>query len=278
MVTAQFLVFIVAIFIGIIAAMVGIGGGALMVPIMILLLGVEPHQAVGTSLHVIILTATSSTIAYYIQRRIDFKVGVLMPLVTIPGSVLGAYTTKFISPKGIVGVFGAFLILIALKMLTSRERRKSENEEGSALSEDLNKGGESTRTLIDRDGKVFTYRPKLKVGLLLGFSAGFASGFLGIGGGALMVPILNLVVGLPIHLAVATSMFIMVFSASFGATTHFLMGNLVPEYVVLLGAGVILGAQIGARTAKRLKASKLRKAFAVVLIFTGLRMLLKALG
>ena len=278
MVTAQFLVFIVAIFIGIIAAMVGIGGGALMVPIMILLLGVEPHQAVGTSLHVIILTATSSTIAYYIQRRIDFKVGVLMPLVTIPGSVLGAYTTKFISPKGIVGIFGAFLILIALKMLTSRERRKSENEEGSALSEDLNKGGESTRTLIDRDGKVFTYRPKLKVGLLLGFSAGFASGFLGIGGGALMVPILNLVVGLPIHLAVATSMFIMVFSASFGATTHFLMGNLVPEYVVLLGAGVILGAQIGARTAKRLKASKLRKAFAVVLIFTGLRMLLKALG
>ncbi|RLG53587.1 MAG: sulfite exporter TauE/SafE family protein [Thermoproteota archaeon] len=278
MVTAQFLVFIVAIFIGIIAAMVGIGGGALMVPVMILLLGVEPHQAVGTSLHVIILTATSSTIAYYIQRRIDFKVGVLMPLVTIPGSVLGAYTTKFISPKGIVGVFGAFLILIALKMLTSRERRKSENEEGSALSEDLNKGGESTRTLIDRDGKVFTYRPKLKVGLLLGFSAGFASGFLGIGGGALMVPILNLVVGLPIHLAVATSMFIMVFSASFGATTHFLMGNLVPEYVVLLGAGVILGAQIGARTAKRLKASKLRKAFAVVLIFTGLRMLLKALG
>jgi len=278
MVAAQFLVFIVAIFIGIIAAMVGIGGGALMVPIMILLLGVEPHQAVGTSLHVIILTATSSTIAYYIQRRIDFKVGVLMPLVTIPGSVLGAYTTKFISPKGIVGVFGAFLIIIALKMLTSRERRKSENEEGSALSKDLNKGGESTRTLIDRDGKVFTYRPKLKVGLLLGFSAGFASGFLGIGGGALMVPILNLVVGLPIHLAVATSMFIMVFSASFGATTHFLMGNLVPEYVVLLGAGVILGAQIGARTAKRLKASKLRKAFAVVLIFTGLRMLLKALG
>ncbi len=278
MVAAQFLVFIVAIFIGIIAAMVGIGGGALMVPIMILLLGVEPHQAVGTSLHVIILTATSSTIAYYIQRRIDFKVGLLMPLVTIPGSVLGAYTTKLISPKGIVGVFGAFLILVALKMLTSRERRKGENAERSALGKDLNEGGESIRTLIDRDGKVFTYRPKIKLGLLLGFSAGFASGFLGIGGGALMVPILNLVVGLPIHLAVATSMFIMVFSASFGATTHFLMGNLVPEYVVLLGAGVILGAQIGARTAKRLKASKLRKAFAVVLIFTGLRMLLKALG
>jgi len=276
MVVAQFLVFIVAIFIGIIAAMVGIGGGALMVPIMILLLDVEPHQAVGTSLHVIILTATSSTIAYYIQRRIDFKVGLLMPLVTIPGSVLGAYTTEFISPKGIVGVFGAFLILIAFKMLISRERGKNEGVE-KKVHEDP-KSGESLRTLIDRDGKVFTYRPKLKEGLLLGFSAGFASGFLGIGGGALMVPILNLVVGLPIHLAVATSMFIMVFSASFGATTHFLMGNLVPEYVVLLGAGVILGAQLGARTAKKLKASKLRKAFAIVLIFTGLRMLLKALS
>jgi hypothetical protein len=268
-------VFVVAIFIGIIAAMVGIGGGALMVPIMILLLGVEPHQAVGTSLHVIILTATSSTIAYYMQRRIDFKVGLLMPLMTIPGSVIGAYTTKFISPKGLVGVFGLFLILIAIKMITSKREMRSEGEktDQKLVSERV-----ATRTLIDRDGTVFRYRPRLKVGLLLGFLAGFASGFLGIGGGALMVPILNLVVGMPIHLSVATSMFIMIFSATFGATTHFLMGNLVPEYVVLLGAGVILGAQTGARIAKRLKASKLRTAFAVVLIFTGLRMLLKSLG
>ncbi len=278
MILTQFLVFVAASLIGIVAAMVGIGGGALMVPLMILLLGVEPHKAVGTSLHVIILTATSSTIAYYLQRRIDFKVGLLMPLVTIPGSILGAYTTKFISPKGIVGVFGAFLILIALKMLTSGGKGKSSNVEKNSSPKDVDEGKKDLRTLVDREGKIFTYRPKLKAGLLLGFSAGFASGFLGIGGGALMVPILNLVVGLPIHLAVATSMFIMLFSASFGATTHFLMGNLIPEYVVLLGAGVILGAQIGARTAKKLRASRLRTAFAIVLIFTGLRMLLKALG
>jgi len=273
-VLTQILVFVVAIFIGIIAAMVGIGGGALMVPIMILLLGVEPHQAVGTSLHVIILTATSSAIAYYMQKRIDFKVGLLMPLMTIPGSVIGAYTTKFISPKGLVGVFGLFLILIAIKMITSKREMRSGGKKTSQIVGE----GIATRTLIDRDGTVFTYRPRLEVGLLLGFLAGFASGFLGIGGGALMVPILNLVVGMPIHLSVATSMFIMIFSATFGATTHFLMGNLVPEYVVLLGAGVILGAQTGARIAKRLKASKLKTAFAVVLIFTGLRMLLKALG
>ena len=271
----QFLVFAVAILIGIIAAMVGIGGGALMVPIMVLLLGVEPHQAVGTSLHVIILTATSSTIAYYMQRRIDFKVGLLMPMMTIPGSILGAYTTKFISPKGLVGVFGLFLMLIAVKMMTSKGKTgKNERKDPSREFS----GDEGTRTLVDRDGKVFRYRPRLKEGLLLGFLAGYASGFLGIGGGALMVPILNLVVGLPIHLAVATSMFIMIFSATFGAATHFLMGNLVPEYVVLLGAGVILGAQTGARIAKRLRASKLRTAFAIVLMFTGLRMLLKALG
>jgi len=272
----QFLVFVVAIFIGIISSMVGIGGGALMVPIMVLLLGIEPHQAVGTSLHVIILTATSSTIAYYMQRRIDFKTGLLMPLMTIPGSVLGAYTTKFISPKGLVGVFGAFLMFIALKMISSREKASKGVERNRY--ETKNEEEESIRILTDRDGNVFKYKPRLKLGLLLGLVAGFASGFLGIGGGALVVPILNLVVGIPIHIAVATSMFIMIFSSTFGATTHLLMGNVIPEYVVLLGIGVILGAQTGARIAKKLKASKLRMAFALVLMFIGLRMLLKALG
>ncbi len=276
MILEQFLVFVVAIFIGIISSMVGIGGGALMVPIMVLLLGIEPHQAVGTSLHVIILTATSSTIAYYMQRRIDFKTGLLMPLMTIPGSVLGAYTTKFISPKGLVGVFGAFLMFIALKMISSREKASKGVERNRY--ETKNEEEESIRILTDRDGNVFKYKPRLKLGLLLGLVAGFASGFLGIGGGALVVPILNLVVGIPIHIAVATSMFIMIFSSTFGATTHLLMGNVIPEYVVLLGIGVILGAQTGARIAKKLKASKLRMAFALVLMFIGLRMLLKALG
>lgn len=199
-----------------------------------------------------------------------------MPLMTIPGSVLGAYTTKFISSGGLVGIFGAFLMLVAVRMIASRERSTEEVKEDRY--EEKGENQETVRVLIDREGNVFKYKPKLKVGLLLGLIAGFASGFLGIGGGALVVPILNLIVGLPIHIAVATSMFIMIFSASFGATTHLLMGNVIPTYVALLGAGVIIGAQTGARIAKRLKASKLRTAFGIVLLLMGIRMLVKGLG
>ena len=265
------LVPLAALLIGIVSAMTGIGGGSLMVPLMVLLLDIPAHEAVGTSLTTIILTAISSSLAYSRQRRIDYKVAALMTIGTVPGSVVGAYITKYISPGGLIGLFGGFLLIVAIRMIYSGARG------GRAPRRRPVRAGSWHRKIVDSSGEVFEYNANARLGAPLATSGGLVSGFLGVGGGVLMVPILTLVVGLPIHLAVAASMFIMIFTSSFGATTHILLGNVLPLYVVLLGIGITIGAQVGARIAKRIRPTFLKMTFGFVVAFAGLRMVLKAI-
>ena len=84
--------------------------------------------------------------------------------------------------------------------------------------------------------------------------------------------------GLPIHYAVATSSFAIVFTATSGAMKHYMMGNVEVEWILLLVPGLITGAQLGAKIAKRTKASSLGKAFSIVLAFLAVRMILRGLG
>jgi hypothetical protein len=111
-------------------------------------------------------------------------------------------------------------------------------------------------------------------GLILSFVAGVVSGLFGIGGGAVMVPVLMMVVGLPMHIAVAVSAFIMVFTSISGALTHLTLGNVITEYALYLSLGIVCGTQIGAAMARRLSTSMLQRVFAASLVVVGLRMIL----
>lgn len=243
--------FMVGIFIGILAALFGLGGGFLVVPTLNLL-GVEIHHAVGTSSAAVVFTSLSSALAYHRQRRIHYKAGLLLASTAVVGAYIGAWMTSYISAAQLKVIFGVVLFLIAIRLYRKRSR---EPEEVSL--ED-----------IELDYKV------VPVG---GFIAGVASGLLGIGGGAINVPFLTYM-GLPIHYAVATSSFAIVFTATSGALKHYMMGNVETTWLLLLVPGLIVGAQLGARIAKRVKARSLTKAFAVVMAFLAIRMVLKGLG
>lgn len=110
---------------------------------------------------------------------------------------------------------------------------------------------------------------------MLGFFGGLSSGFLGIGGGALMVPILHLTMNLPMHVTVATSMFIMVFTSISGAATHLSLGNVQIYHTAFICIGVIFGAQLGTYFSKKISGKGLRKMFGVVLFLVSIRMILK---
>lgn len=131
------------------------------------------------------------------------------------------------------------------------------------------------RKLIDSRGDVFAYRVDLRLIPFLGLIAGFISGLLGIGGGAVLVPAMNLAVGVPIHVASATSMFIMVFTSSAGTLTNLWLKQIRFDYAVLLAAGIIFGAQLGANYAARVSAESLRRMFGAVLVVASVRMILK---
>jgi uncharacterized membrane protein YfcA len=243
--------FLVGVFIGILAAMFGLGGGFLVVPTLNFL-GVEIHHAVGTSSAAVVFTSLSSAIAYHRQRRIHYKAGLLLASTAVIGAYIGAWATSYISSSQLKIIFGVVLFLVAIRLYRKKSREPHEVD----LKE------------VKLDYKV------VPIG---GFIAGIASGLLGIGGGAINVPFLTYM-GLPIHYAVATSSFAIVFTATSGAIKHYMLGNVEVEWLVLLVPGLIIGAQLGAKIAKKTKAAHLTKAFAVVMAFLAIRMVLKGLG
>jgi uncharacterized membrane protein YfcA len=253
--------------------MLGIGGGVFIVPALQLFpLSTEfsPQMAAGTSLAMILFTALSSTLGYRKQRRIGYRVGLLFAIVTVPGAFVGAFVAENISEELLILVFALFLLYVASRMMFTYQLPFLNLQEHREHCE--------VRQLVDSDGKVFKYVADIKFGLPLGFFAGFFSGLLGVGGGALMVPILHFVLCFPIHLAVATSAFIMIFTSTSGVATHLSLGNVRFDYAFILGIGVIFGAQIGAYIAKRTSSKNLRRIFGVVLVLISIRMILEFLG
>ncbi len=246
--------------------MVGVGGGVFIVPLLSLAYDFSSHQAVGTSLMTIVFAALSSTVGYWRQRRVDYKVGLILTLTTIPGAFVGAYLTIFVEEKLLGLIFGVFLIFVALRMAILFDIY---NVQIPTI------GKVWHRKIVDSGGAVFEYDTNVWLGLMLSFFGGLSSGLLGIGGGALMVPILHLTMNFPMHVAVASSMFIIIFTSTSGAATHVSLGNVNVSYAVFLGIGVIFGAQLGAYFSKKISGKDLRRIFGVVLFIVSIRMILK---
>ena len=277
-VTALLLV-IVGVFSGFLGGMLGVGGGVVVVPILVLFFSLDTHQAVGTSLVMIVFTALSATLAYYRQKRIDWQIGIFGAFTTVPGAVIGAYATTFFSSKSLAIIFGATLFFVAAAMLRRSLRSAAEQnrEITTETANDSLLGKQTWRRIVDANGRIFEYRANIYTGLALLFLGGFASGFLGIGGGLVVVPILAAIVGLPMHLAVATSMLTMIFTSISGVSTHIILGNVLIAYAVPLVIGIVVGAQLGARAAKRLKSVSLERTFAVAVLGIGILLIVTRL-
>ena len=249
--------------IGTVASMVGVGGGVFIVPLLTLLCGFSTSEAVGTSLATIIFTSLASTANYSRQKRIYYKTGLVLAITTVPGAYLGAYLTEIIQERLLGLIFGAFLFFVALRMIFKLNLFKSEHSDTEK------------RHAIDSECSLFERKNKVLVGVVLGFFGGLSSGLLGIGGGSLMVPIMVLAMGMPMHITVATSMFTMIFTSTSGVIEHFRLDHINIEYAFLLVLGTIFGAQLGAYASKRISGRNLRRIFGLVLIIVSIRMILK---
>ena len=261
---------ILGLFVGIIAAMLGIGGGVFIVPALQLLpLSIEfsPQLAAGTSLTMIVFKAISSSSGYARQKRIDYKIGLLLATTSIPGAFVGAYLTGIIAKEFLILIFALFLLYVASRMIFTYNL-------GSFKVFTRQQGGWHRR-LVDCDGKVFEYNVNVGLGLLLSFFGGISSGLLGLGGGSIMVSIMHILMNFPMHVSVATSFFIMVFTSMSGAATHLFLGNVRFEHAILLGVGIIFGAQLGAYLSKRMSGRNLGRIFGAVLFLVSIRMIWK---
>lgn len=251
--------------IGTVASMVGVGGGVFIVPLLTLFYPFSPAEAAGTSLTTIIFTSLASTANYSRQKRVYYKTGLVLAGLTVPGALLGAYLTSVIEAWLLGLIFGVFLLFVAFRMIFQLGLRSKRSDTGK----------NTHSTVVDSESSLFEYRRKILLGVGLSFFGGLSSGLLGIGGGSLLVPIMVLAMGIPIHITVATSMFTMIFTSVAGVTQHFSLGHIHSEYAVLLALGTIFGAQLGAYSSKKVSSRNLRRIFGVVLIIVSIRMILK---
>jgi uncharacterized membrane protein YfcA len=253
------LLVIFGFFIGILASMTGVGGGVFIVPILTFFYDFRVNSATGTSLTAIIFTAIASTINYARQKRIYYKTGLLLAVTAAPGAYLGGWIAKITQEQLLGLIFGVFLILVATRMIVSLARRK-----------------EADKTLpVKTDAELVRSGKIIIIGVALGFFGGFASGLLGIGGGTLIVPIMAFALGMPIHLATATSMFTMIFTATSGVAEYYQAGLVNFPIALLFAAGTVVGAQVGAYTSNKISNRNLTVIFSIMLTVAGANMILK---
>lgn len=299
-----FILIPIGIAIGIFAAITGLGGGVLMVPILFYaafalfdpftnygILDVFKY-ATTISSTVIVFTAASATIAFSIQKRIDYLVGILCVPFTIAGSYLGKLTQAKIDETAVLIFFAILLFLTALRMIykviSPRIRKPKIKEDATEIlipveeAETEEKPSRFKLLLVrltlerdieDRSGKKWGYKARLYL-TPIAIIGGFVASMAGVGGGIVMVPVLHIFIGLPIHFATATSVFIMIFTKSTTIITAYTgstetIGIWWP-YVAGLAIGIIGGAQIGARLARKIKADPLKVVFATVLVLVSI--------
>jgi uncharacterized membrane protein YfcA len=283
--TLAIIILLVAVATGVLSATVGVGGGFIMVSYMVAVMGYSSQQAVGTSAFVIIFSALSASVAYFRQKRIDYGIGILATFLSVPGAVIGGYATKLIPSQQLAILFSVALFVVGMRMIAfPRERGKDvgprDRREGPVGDNGKTKKAQSDknhrwrRSIVDAAGHKFIYESNIIPTIPFFFVAGILSGLFGIGGGIIIVPALEVVAGFPMHLAVATSMFTMIFTSISSASTHFYLGHVVFDYVIFFIIGIIAGAQGGARLAKRMKGSAIERLFGVTMLMIGIYLII----
>lgn len=259
--------------VGTLGTLIGVGGGFVLMPVLLMLYPNEPSAYLtATSLAVVFFNAVSGSAAYARQKRIDFRSGLIFACAAIPGTILGAMATDVVSRDTFNAVFGIVLIAGATFLIFKPHGKKESQY-------DLPTPGLTTRSFTDSQGTTHTYSFKIQTGIIISLFVGLISSFLGIGGGIIHVPALVYLLNFPVHIATATSLFMLMIMSLSGVCTHLVNGTLDHGFIgiISLAAGVICGAQVGARLSKRFKGRGIILVLSMVLICVGLRFLYKAI-
>lgn len=258
--------------VGAYGTLVGAGGGFVLVPALLLIYPDEkPSGVTSISLLVVFFNALSGSAAYARLKRIDYFAGLTFAAAAMPGAIGAAFLVSSV-PRSLFDVmFAVVLLSLAAYTLWSAGRV-------AIVRRPLRGRGVITRVMPgDEAGATFEYSYNLWQGAVYSAGVGFVSSLLGIGGGVVHVPIMITLLRFPVHVAVATSHFVLAISAASSSSVHLASGDLADANLVravLLAVGVIPGAQVGARLAQRFKGPAIVRLLSVALFVLGVRLLL----
>jgi len=261
--------------VGAFGTLVGAGGGFILVPVLLLLYPDEKAETLtAMSLFVVCANAISGSLAYARQKRIDYRSGAWFALATLPGAILGAIIVSYVPRRAFDAMFAIILAGIGLYLMFRSQQ--------TGIVAPLEGRGVVRRRITDAQGNTFFYSFPMPKGIALSAVVGFVSSLLGIGGGVIHVPVMATVLHFPIHIAAATSQFVLAFMSAEGSAVHFARGTLQWDEslgrAAILALGAVPGAQVGARLSRYVHGGIILRALAGALLIVALRLGLKAMG
>ena len=269
--------FPLGILIGAFGTVIGAGGGFILVPILLLLYPDENTELITSiSLAVVFFNALSGTWAYSRMGRIDYKSGIMFAAATIPGAILGAISTAYLPRHAFDVFFGIIMIAAAVFLwLSAKDDHPVGPRPPTHTGDDGATARLIVRDLVDADGTRYHYAYNPVIGVVLSVFVGFISSLSGVGGGFIHVPALTRLLNFPVHVATATSHFILTVMALTGTLVHVASGVFAHgvRRTAILSVGVVIGAQAGARMSNRVGGRAIIRGLAMALVFVGLRLL-----
>ncbi len=231
---------------GLFSGFLGVGGGIVMVPLMIGLLGFDRHRAHATSLGAIVLISISATLRFGVAGEVDWVIGLTLGAGGVFGATAGAHLMNRLSAEALQGIFGVILVVAGLRM---------------TLGEVPGVGGAPEAWVA------------VALAAVIGFVAGMAAGLAGIGGGVIMVPAMVFLLGMSQHAAEGTSLLAILLAALAATRVNIRNGRIDLRHAAVIGAGGVILAQVGASAALAVPAGSLGRLFGAFLVLAGLRML-----
>ncbi|HLS30877.1 MAG TPA: sulfite exporter TauE/SafE family protein [Flavobacteriaceae bacterium] len=268
------LLVLIGLLISLYGSIVGFGGGIFMVPILVSVFGYGLDVAAGTAM---ISLVPSSIISTYLNRKkgqVDFKMGILLEVPTIAGVVLGSLILTYFSATGkllYLEVFFALMILVLGSTFFIGKDTDKPKKEGFFYK--LNK--QKPALVIKNHLNFVAYRISLVMALFFGLVSGALAGLFGVGGGFMKTPIMLKVFKIPVKIAAATALFMIVITSISGSIMHGLQGHILIAKAWPVALGFTLGAIIGYKVNTHLNEAFLEKLIGVSLVSAGLMMILK---
>jgi hypothetical protein len=245
-----FLLIAAGIFAGLTGALLGIGGGVVLVPLLVFGFNVPLEEAVPASLMCVVASSCAAAAGYVDNRLSDIRLGLTLELATVMGAIAGGLVAAYLAPAMVAVVFGLFTLYVALQILVVRSHKEE---------------------LVAN-----TYTPtNYPLGLTGSFVAGGLSALLGVGGGPLKVPLMSYGMRVPFKVACATSNLMIGVTGAASVAAYAWRGHVKLSLVSPLVVGVLAGAYLGSLLMPRVPTAVLKKVFAIVLLVVAAQMFSK---
>jgi uncharacterized membrane protein YfcA len=261
---------------GIVGAVLGLGGGILLVPLLTMVFGINLHDAMGASLVSVIATSSGAAAMYLRSGLSNIRLGLFLAMATVTGALMGAALSGVVPARIlelILGLALAYSVVVTLRQL------KLELPETLPYDPLAMRFGLEGTYDDQRLGREVKYRAdRVKAGVAVMWGAGMLSGLLGIGSGAFKVLALDYVMRLPMKVSTATSNFMIGITAAASGAVYFGRGDINPMIATPVALGIMLGATVGTSLIGRLRNTTVRALFLPVIVYLALSMIARGLG